>query len=370
MQPKHRILAVDDDPVNLAIMEEIFGEDYDLATATSGEDCLELAPRWEPELILLDLMMPGIDGYETCRRLRQLEATRNAKILLVSARAMLDDRLSGYEAGADDYVAKPFDEGELVAKVRVLLRLHAVETVDQLKSRFLNLLAHETRTPLSGIVGPAQLLEHDDGRDLDAVHEFARMILDSARHLQGIVDRAMLLCAFRVNEAHFDAGDFDLAALVRDVCESTRAAVAAPEDSIRIDAPDTLPWSGDADHLSMVVETLVHNAFDHRADETCVSVALTEVDGQARLRVTNTGAGIPNEKMPQLFSGFDVVDVDHHGGHLGLNLSLAREIAQEHNGTIDVASVPDQDTTFTVVLPRMHTSADTATRPDASLELV
>ena len=368
MQPKHRILAVDDDPVNLAIMEEIFGEDYDLATAASGEDCLELAPQWEPELVLLDLMMPGIDGYETCRRLRELDVTRNAKIVLVSARAMLDDRMSGYDAGADDYVVKPFDEGELLAKVRVLLRLHAVETVDQLKSRFLNLLAHETRTPLSAIIGPAQLLEMEDGSDPASIHEFARMILDSARNLQAIVDRANLLCAFRVNEAHFAPEDVDLADLVRTV--ATETAAHADAQRLTIDAPDEMPWRGDAGQLTMVVETLVHNAFDHGSGDTPVEVHLKEADGHARLDVVNAGPGIAAERLPQLFSGFDVSDVDHHGGHLGVNLSLAREIVQEHSGTITVDSVPDERTTFSVDLPRMHPSSDTASETGALPALV
>ena len=358
MQAKHRILAVDDDPVNLAIMEEIFGEDYDLATASSGEDCLEIAPGWQPELVLLDLMMPGIDGYETCRRLRALPATGNAKIVLVSARAMLDDRMSGYEAGADDYVVKPFDEGELLAKVRVLLRLHAVETIDQLKSRFLNLLAHETRTPLSGIIGPAQLLEHET--DPASVTEFSTMILSSARHLQAIVDRALLLCAFRAGDAHLEAHDFDLAELVRAVATATARAQAGDDADLALETPEAIAWTGDATHLAMVVETLVHNAYDHRHPGTPIEVSLETVDGHAVIRVVNAGPGIEAERIPVLFSGFDVADIDHHGGHLGLNLSLAREIAQEHNGTIDVHSVPGERTTFIVDLPRMQPSSDTA----------
>mgnify|MGYP001054253421 CR=1 FL=1 len=359
MQPKHRILAVDDDPVNLAIMEEIFGEDYDLATAASGEDCLELAPQWEPELILLDLMMPGIDGYETCRRLRGLDATRNTKIVLVSARAMLDDRIHGYEAGADDYVSKPFDEGELLAKVRVLLRLHAVETIDQLKSRFLNLLAHETRTPLSKIMGPAQILQMDDSTDPETVHEYAGIILDSAREMQGLVDRAVLLCAFRANEAHWDVQEFDLSALVSEVSRATAQSACASEVSLRFELPESLPWQGDPEHLAMVVETIVHNAFDHRTGDSEVEVVLFDAGSRIRLAVTNEGDPIPPERIPHLFSGFDVVDVDHHSGHLGLNLSLAREIVQEHSGTIEVQSASGARTVFTVDLPRMPAPSDT-----------
>ena len=363
MQPRHRILAIDDDPVNLAILEELFGADYDLATATSGEDGLEVAPRWEPELVVLDLTLPGIDGYETCRRLRALPVTRDAKIVLLSARAMVDDRLAGYQAGADDYVTKPCDPDELLAKVRILLRLHAVEAVDQLKSRFLDLLAHETRTPLTTIMGPAALIERNEGSDPQEVTELAGMILDRARHLQAVVDRSLLLCSFRVGEALLCLQDFDLASTVRSIAVETAHRVARGTEGLSLRVPDALSWRGDPSHLGMVVETLVHNALDHRRPGSPVVVDLSEDGNRVRLVVSNEGVGIDPARLPEIFAGFDVANVDDQGGHLGLNLPLSREIVLEHNGTIDVRSDRDGTTSFIVTLPRLPRSADTATNP-------
>src|SRR6266705_2169784 len=125
----NRILIVDDHPINVAILEEILGDDYPLQTATCGEEALAIAPDFQPALILLDIMMPGIGGYETCRRLRAHPALRYSKIIMVSARALVAERLQGYDVGADDYITKPFDEEELVAKVRVYLRLRSLEEV-------------------------------------------------------------------------------------------------------------------------------------------------------------------------------------------------------------------------------------------------
>ena len=121
MQRQSRILLVDDNPTNLAILEEMLGDEYRRGTATSGEEALEIAPDFQPDLILLDVMMPGINGYETCRRIRANPALRNVKIVMVSAKALVSERLEGYDAGADDYLTKPFDEKELLAKVRVYL---------------------------------------------------------------------------------------------------------------------------------------------------------------------------------------------------------------------------------------------------------
>ena len=121
MQRQSRILLVDDNPTNLAILEEMLGDEYRWEAATSGEEALEIAPDFQPDLILLDVMMPGINGYETCRRIRANPALRNVKIVMVSAKALVSERLEGYDAGADDYLTKPFDEEELLDKVRVYL---------------------------------------------------------------------------------------------------------------------------------------------------------------------------------------------------------------------------------------------------------
>src|SRR6266446_3181029 len=134
MRTLHRILLVDDQPTNIVILQEILGDAYVLAIAASGEEALAMASDFHPALILLDIMMPGIGGYETCRRLRAHPTLRHAKIIMVSARALLSERLQGYDAGADDYITKPFDEEELMAKVRVYLRLRSLEEVEQFTS--------------------------------------------------------------------------------------------------------------------------------------------------------------------------------------------------------------------------------------------
>ncbi len=122
MRTRDKILAVDDDPTNIEILKELLDEDYNLKTAATGEQGLEVARDFQPDIILLDVMMPGIDGYETCRRLREDTALQHTKIVMVSSRAMESEQLKGYEVGADGYITKPFDGDEFLAKVRGYLR--------------------------------------------------------------------------------------------------------------------------------------------------------------------------------------------------------------------------------------------------------
>ena len=121
MQARKRVLAVDDSELNLEIIREALGDEYNLKTAKTGEKALEVAVDFRPDIILLDIMMPGMDGYEVCRQLREHHILKNKKIIMLSARAMNSEQLEGYRAGADDYITKPFEADELLDKVHVHL---------------------------------------------------------------------------------------------------------------------------------------------------------------------------------------------------------------------------------------------------------
>ena len=123
MDPKGRILIVDDNAINVDILRRILRKEYELETAADGHQCLAKLRTFKPQLVLLDIMMPGIDGYETCRRIKSATIGRFVQVILVSGKGSTAERLQGYEAQADDYVVKPFDHDEMLSKVRVHLRL-------------------------------------------------------------------------------------------------------------------------------------------------------------------------------------------------------------------------------------------------------
>jgi putative two-component system response regulator len=116
-----KILAVDDNPDNTAIIEELLGEHYDLRIASSGQEAIKVALDFQPDLILLDIMMPEMDGYEVCRRLRGYSCLSQTKIIMVTAKTELEDKVSGYEVGAIDYITKPFDEKNILETVEFFI---------------------------------------------------------------------------------------------------------------------------------------------------------------------------------------------------------------------------------------------------------
>jgi DNA-binding response OmpR family regulator len=129
VQEKSKILAVDDNSINLAIIEELLGSQYNLKTVSTGIEALKMAQEFRPDLIILDIMLHDMNGYEVCQQIRESSSLRHTKIIMISAKAMESDRLKGYQIGADDYLTKPFDGDELLAKVCAHLSSKSIEAI-------------------------------------------------------------------------------------------------------------------------------------------------------------------------------------------------------------------------------------------------
>jgi signal transduction histidine kinase len=362
MSSAGRILIVDDHPTNIAVLEELLGDTYELAIATSGEEALAMAPDFHPALILLDVMMPGISGYETCRRLRALPlpACRMPKIILVSAKAMVSERLQGYEAGADDYVTKPFDAQELLAKVRVYLRLKSIEEVEQLKSDVLALLNHEMRTPLNGLIVPLQMLK----TETDLPPEERLLLLDmasqSATRLQRLCEKVVTLGA--LHTGHWDVQC--VTADLREVARSAVEAVTAEAVERRVQLASELPAAAitrcDPRQMQGVITTLLENAIRFSPPDGQVCVQVAQDTAHCYVRVTDQGTGIAPDCLPQVFEAFAPNDIMHHSAGHGLSLAIAQHITFAHHGTIQVESTQGVGTSFTVRLPHAAESLHAA----------
>lgn len=333
------------------ILRKTLGQEFQFAAAASGEEALEEARRLRPDVVLLDIMMPGLDGYETCRRLRARADLSSTKILMVSARGSTSDRLEGYSVGADDYVVKPFDPAELLAKIRVYARLKSVEEVDRLKTNLLSLLSHETRTPLTLVLSPLSLLL--ESVDLSPRQRELLTVVDAgARRLVAIVDKVTFLSQLKLGEIPFQMGVADLGGIARDAAERSQGASAQAGVHVALEAEPAAPVRGDAEHLGWVVEALLDNAIRFTPSGGTVRVRTAASDGRAHLFVSDGGPGVDPDLLPRLFQEFAVADVDHHTQGHGLSLATARLIVEQHGGDLSVE--PDAGptgATFRIDLP-------------------
>ncbi len=353
MQLRNKILAVDDNVIDITTIEKLLGERYDLRTATTGEDALEIAAVFRPDIILLDSMMPGLDGGQVCRQIRGDSGLRHTKIIMVSGKSMVSERIEAYQAGADDYITKPFNEDELLAKIRVYLRLKSVEEVDQFKTNVLTLLCHEARTPLNSLIAPAEMLMSGEEIDAEDRKLLIEMMHSAARRLHHFFENVMLLSSLKSGKWQFNPEPADLCEVVHEaVCD---VATKAADRKIKIEEKfETGPMAClDRQQIKRAITSILDNAIRFSPAGRRVDVCVSGDDEYVCVSVTDRGEGIEPDYLPYVFEELSDPDIDHHSRGQGLSLAIARQIVLQHNGKIDAESAQGSNTTFTVRLPIM-----------------
>jgi len=348
---QNKILIVDDEPIILFYIQDLLGTvgNYIIESVDSGEKALDILSAFKPDLILLDIQLPGMDGYEVCRKIRSDDQYRFTKIIMVSGHARVNERLRGYEAGADDYIAKPFDNEELLAKVRVFAQLKNKEEVDQVKGDLLTLITHETRTPVSGIIGCAELLANDPSLSEEG-RELAVLIAKSGQQLFQFMKNAVLLCKLKAGiELHYNPEPVTgmLANVINNLVEDHQ------DDEIRVitDFDDAIILQADWPLLINVFRMVIENAYKFSPRNGTITVTSRSENGMLIVSVTDEGEGVEPSMREQIFDEFAIKDVAHHQKGQGISLAICRYILHYHNGTIHVEGEPGSGATFVVKLP-------------------
>ena len=333
---KPTVLAVDDDPILRDIYEIILGDLYNLHLASSGEEALDVLQSYvRPDLILLDIMMPGMNGYETCQKIRATPSFSHMKVILVSAKSLVEERLRGYEVGADDYITKPFEENELLAKINVFLRLKNVEEIDNIKRNFLLLLSHETRTPLNGILGFAQILQ--DSQNLsDEEKEFVAMIYACGQDLLNLSEKTVLLGDLRSGNIQIHTERSTIIELLAECQHMLTQSIAEKQLSLHIEGDVEVEIDGDPKLLKFALQMVLDNAIKFARQGTVVGVSINTVGSRIQVAIANEGEHILEEHREDIFTAFFVQNIKHHHQGHGLSLEIARRIMVAHDGTLSM----------------------------------
>ncbi len=352
MSTPAKILLVDDDARNLRILDEILSDDYTLETAASGEEALEKLESFTPDIILLDIMMPNMDGLEVCRHVRHHSGHRFVKILLVSGKARIEERLEGYAAGADDYITKPFDHLELLAKIKVYAKLKAVEEIDRLKTDFLSLITHETGTPLNAIIGFSAILSEKDSMS-DEDKSIARQISEAGVKLHEKMSRILSMAAVKSN----GVGERQPVSLSTLLDEVRGSLAIHAENSVRIEF-GTVP-----DVIIYIAPEYTKNAIFY-VMETATKLAAKDGEIVIRYRPEHGGAiccmdiELINAEtgtvdMAAIFGEFSCADILHHDSGLGVDLALAKSIFVHQGGDVSAVQGSGSHIVFSLCLPVM-----------------
>ena len=350
MKRKDKILVVDDNAVNLAIIEELLDDAYLVEMAENGHEALEIASQFHPDLILLDIMMPGIDGYETCRRFRADPVLCKAKIIMVSAKAMLADRLEGYKAGADDYLTKPFEEAEFLAKIRVYLNLKSVEEVEQLKDDILTLISHESFTPLNGILMSTEILQKGKSSD-DEARELIQIIHESAEILNTFMKKIMTFSSLKSDTYNLELKEGSLVSIVDTVCKNLSDDLSKKHITLNKNIQANPPLVLDIKQIETSVANILDNAIQFSPEGGQIDISIMAQEQKIVLTIQDQGIGIDPKKLPFVFEAFHEMDIQHHSNGHRLGLAMSKLIIEKHQGSIQIASKPENGTRVSIQLP-------------------
>jgi signal transduction histidine kinase len=374
---RERILVADDNADMRDYLRQLL-RDWDVDTVTDGRSALDAATANPPNLVVTDVMMPGLDGFALLHALKSDRRTRAVPVLMLSARAGEEARVTGLSAGADDYLTKPFSARELIARVRSLLALarahreaelqrHRAEAANRTKDEFLAMLGHELRNPLAPILTALQLMTLRG--DNSAVRE--RTIIDrQVRHLVRLVDD--LLDVSRIARGTIDLRrqTVEIAEVVASAVETASPLIEERRHHLHLDIPRTgLMVSGDVMRLTQVFVNVLSNAAKYTKPSGHIRVTAHLDDQHVELRIKDSGIGISDEMLPRVFDLFtqERQALDRAHGGLGLGLSIARSLVELHGGTIQARSDGlEKGSEFVMRFPAVSAALHAATATSAA----
>ena len=367
------VLIVDDNPQNLQVLGKLLKENnYKIEFATNGNAALEWINKKSFDIILLDVNMPGMNGFETCTKIRSDHSFDNIPIIFLSADFERDSILKGFELGAQDYITKPYDSRELLSRVKnhlilkesleklanhntileatvaertaqlreAVVQLEALNLklldLDKMKSEFLYLISHEIRTPLNGIIGPMELL-----KETKAAREVAELIeiLDlSVKRLEKFSLNALLITRLKTNQSNIGNETVSVEKIIRTLLDENSEKIKNHSLSVSYDNNSTnSDITGESELIKICIGNILDNAISFSPDNGTVEIQLYDQDSYVVCRLKDNGPGFENKDDSDVFELFTMNKI-RKDNSFGIGLPVCKLIMDAHSGKIEIGN--------------------------------
>ena len=363
-QKKNSILIVDDEKFNIMALAHILSPDHVIYISKDGQDAIDIAHENKPDVILLDILMPGMDGYEVLRELKRSEVTRDIPVIFISGLNGAEDEQKGLSLGAADYICKPFhpaivelrvmNQIRLINQMRELLAKELAIQSSHAKDEFLSRMSHEMRTPMNAIIGMTRLARNVD--DLSKKDEYLDKAFDASKDLLKLIDSVLGVTEIENHELTLESTEFCFESALRELTAVTDAEIKQKELSLSVSLDPSIPETliGDQNRLFQVISILLSNAIKFTPKQG--NIKLTAFAQQSenetitlQVEVIDDGIGMTIDQQNKLFTLFEQADggINRKYGGIGSGLYIAKHIANMMGGDIKVESGLKKGSKFT-----------------------
>jgi two-component system sensor histidine kinase/response regulator len=358
-RPRPLLLIVDDVSRNLQVLGSFLREEnYDISAAISGKQALSIATETQPDLILLDIMMPDMDGFETCRRLKADPATREIPIIFLTARTATGDLIKGFSLGAVDYITKPFHRQELI--VRVATHLELKRSHEELwktirdKDKFFSIIAHDLRGPLGSFMSISEYVsENIEDLDIEDIKPLFKEMQSTGKGVYALLENLLEWSRIQLGTIAYTPEDFDIAAIFEKTHNLVRVQAERKEIALNVDTAH-VNVRADRNMISTVLRNLLSNAVKYTPRGGRISLTHRERtdQGVVYISVQDSGVGMSEDRLASLFdiSGTRSTPGTEKEKGSGLGLILCHELMALHKQSISADSEKGEGTTLTITL--------------------
>jgi signal transduction histidine kinase len=351
------ILVVDDDPNNFDVIETFLSDpEYELHYADSGAEAIASLESYNPDLILLDVMMPGIDGIEVCRQIKAMTKWQAIPIIMVTALDSKPDLARCLNAGAEDFLSKPVNVLELRARVNAMLRIKQqydeLQNLLKLREDMVQMLVHDLRNPLTGLLLNFELLRSEDYPKEKHPDKIDQMYT-SAKILDGLVDDLLQIALMESGKLLLNCTEVDIGDLIQSTPAKFEAICAQKKQSIIIQLPEksSIKISVDAPLFQRVIDNLISNAikFSPRNSQIIINAELLN-SGLVKIQVIDSGPGVTDELKKTIFEKYEIGTKMNEISQIGLGLAFCKMVVEAHQGQIQVMNNQPKGSIFEITL--------------------
>ena len=366
-KPQDTLLIVDDTPENIGVLFECLADqNFKIFVAENGLDALEIAKEKHPDLILLDILMPGINGFETCRQLKNIPQTEDIPVIFMTALSETSDKVKGFQLGAVDYVTKPFQQEEVLARIKTHLSIRQLQNqlqvqneqlikLNQEKNEFLGIAAHDIKNPLTAIQSVAEVIEVDyETMSKNDMVKGAKRISVTTRQLFTLIDNLLDINAIESGKFNISPSIIDIFPTLQSVVITYKNRAKSKDITVHFQSPEKQYHAFvDENTIIQVLDNLISNAIKYSPPGKQVNIRVTKSEKFIRCEIQDEGPGLSESEQQKLFQKFSKLSTQPTGGEhsTGLGLFIVKKLVEAMNGKVWCESELGKGSTFFVDFP-------------------